>query len=139
VTGDRLAGIAAFAVVVAGVAIGFATIGTPQHVRLVERDHRRVSDLERIEAALRVDPSTRGTALPALAGRRWPRDPLTGKPYVYLRETATRYRLCATFELPSDAAEDDGFWRHGPGLTCFREDSRAGGTPDRGFAPIELR
>lgn len=63
-TGERLAGIAAFAVVVTGVAIGFATIGTPQHVRLVERDHRRVGDLQRIEAALRVDPSTPGAALP---------------------------------------------------------------------------
>lgn len=131
-TAEQLAGLAAFAVVVGGVGIGFATIGTPQHVRLVELDRRRVSDLQLIDGTVRDNAARRpaGSEVPARYGETWVRDPLTGQPYGYRRESPTRYVLCATFALPSDADTVEARWRHGAGLTCFRED-RASARPDR--------
>jgi hypothetical protein len=129
VTAERIAGIGAFIVVVAGVAIGFATIGPPQHVRAVELDHRRVSDLQSIERSIHYVDSRRRSetvSTPLRARDTWPRDPETGKPYDYRREDATRYRLCATFALPSDADGSTwvtGGWRHGVGRTCYRLDA----------------
>jgi hypothetical protein len=140
-TVERIAGIAAFAVVVLGVAIGFAAIGPPQHVRLVELDRRRVSDLQSIENTLRFDPAEHVTGfqpkLPSQRGNDWPRDPLTSEPYGYQRENATRYRLCATFALPSDADENPLRWRHGAGRTCYRLDISAA-RREQVFNPIRL-
>ena len=137
-TGERIAGIAAFVVVVGGVALGFATIGPPQHVRLVELDRQRVSDLQIIDGTVRSDyRRPAGSEVPARYGETWPRDPLTGQPYEYRRETTSRYVLCATFALPSDGAETR--WRHGAGRTCYREDRNSGAEPDRGITRVDLR
>lgn len=130
-TGERIAGIAAFAVVVGGVAIGFATIGPPQHVRLVEADQRRVADLRQIESLLHLDSGQRPAdgAVPDRPGAGWPRDPLTRKPYEYHRDSAARYRLCAVFALPSGEEDGDSGWRHGAGRTCYRLSSVGSGRP----------
>ncbi len=128
-TAERIAGIGAFAVVVAGVAIGFATIGPPQHMRLIELDHRRVSDLQSIERSIHYSEVRLAGGIvtaPPRAGAGWPRDPVTGQPYEYHRESARQYRICATFALPS-AADSTTYltagWRHGAGRTCYRLDS----------------
>jgi hypothetical protein len=129
VNGERVAGIAAFAVVVAGVAIGFAAIGPPQHVRLIELDHRRVSDLQTIERSIHYAESRRAPdriTAPPRSRAGWPRDPATGRPYEYHRESDTRYRVCAVFALPSDADSTTygtAGWRHGAGRTCYRLDT----------------
>jgi hypothetical protein len=137
VTGDRIAGIAVFAVVVGGIAIGFAAIGPPQHVRLAELDRRRVSDIRTIESILHLESNQRstdaGVAVPDRASADWPHDPLTGKPYEYHRESPARYQLCATFALPSDADADDSRWSHGAGRTCYRLSSVGRGKPERVF------
>ena len=129
-TGERIAGIGAFAVVVAGVAIGFAAIGPPQHMRTIELDHRRVENLQSIERSIHDAGVPRGSAVataPPRSRASWPRDPATGQPYEYHRDSATRYRLCAVFALPSDTDSVTSFaagWRHGAGRTCYRLDSR---------------
>jgi hypothetical protein len=135
-TAERIAGIAVFGLVVAGVAIGFATIGPPQHVRLIELDHQRVNDLQSIENSVRdVDSLRRSQTVIAPPRSRldWPRDPVTRQPYEYRRETATRYRLCATFGLPSAADPTDSVparWRHGQGRACYHLDARAADEPN---------
>jgi hypothetical protein len=139
-TGERVAGAAVFAVVAVSIAIGFATIGPPQHVRLVELDQRREFDLRDIEARLHLEsnerPSNAGSALPDRPVDSWPHDPVTRKPYEYHRESAARYRLCATFALPSDADANDAPWRHGAGRTCYRLSSVGRGWPHRMFTTI---
>jgi hypothetical protein len=134
-TGERAAGIAVFAVVAVSIAIGFATIGPPEHVRLTELDRRRVYDLRDIESRLHLEsnqrPADAGTALPDRPADSWPLDPVTRKPYEYHRESAARYRLCATFALASDASADDSPWRHGAGHTCYRLSSVGRGEPQR--------
>jgi hypothetical protein len=127
--GERIAGIAAFAVVVAGLAAGFAAIGPPRHVRLMDLDRRRVSDLQSIARRIQGDTTgRRGPMAPATSQRRdgWPHDPETGRPYDYRRESATRYRLCATFALAADS-DVAAAWRHGAGRTCYRLDAASAG------------
>lgn len=123
--GERIAGVAAFAVVVAGLAAGFAAIGPPAHVRQMELDRRRVSDLQSIAQRIRENATgRRGPTAPATSQRRdgWPHDPETGRPYDYHRESVTRYRLCATFALAADS-DVAATWRHGAGRTCYRLDA----------------
>ncbi|HEY0382318.1 MAG TPA: hypothetical protein VGC72_08975 [Candidatus Elarobacter sp.] len=135
-TGERIAGIAVFAVVIGGIALGFAAIGPPQHVRLAELDRRRMYDLQDIESRLHLEsnqrPSDAGAAVPDRPADAWPRDPVTRRPYEYHRETAGRYRLCATFALPSD--DEESRWRHGAGRTCYRLSSARADQPERAFS-----
>ena len=137
---ERIAGIAVFAVVVVAITIGFTTIGPPQHMRLVELDQRRVYDLRDIESRLHLEsnqrPSDPESALPQRPVDNWPRDPLTGKPYEYHRESAARYQVCATFALASEADADDSPWRHGAGRTCYRLSSVGPGRPARMFTSV---
>ena len=130
---ERAAGIGAFAVVAGAVALGFAAIGSPQHVRLAELDHRRLSDLQTIVFELHDDGARRaaaGRALPARAEAGWPHDPLTAERYGYRRESRTRYRLCATFALPFEHDDAATSWRHPAGPACFRFDVSVP-SPDR--------
>jgi hypothetical protein len=127
VNAERIAGVGVFAVVVAGIAIGFATIGSPQHMRAIELDHRRVSDLQSIERMVHRADSRRPAGTATAPPRRrddWPRDPQTGEPYGYARLSPTHYVLCAAFALPSDAdgAASDTAWPHRAGRTCYRLD-----------------
>ena len=139
-TGERIVGVAVCAVVVGSIAIGFATIGPPQHVRLVELDQRRVYDLRDIESRLHLEsnqrPTDAGAALPDRAVDDWPHDPETRNPYEYHRDGAERYRLCATFALPSVADANDSPWRHGAGRTCYRLSSVGRSRPQRMFTTV---
>lgn len=124
---ETIAGVVVLAVVAGGVAVGFATIGPPQHMRLVSLDRRRVDDLRSIaldfrngehgQGATRLPPRLNVTDDPNSSLR----DPATGKPYEYQRESASRYRLCATFDL-ADSAYGEGGWQHGAGRQCFEFD-----------------
>lgn len=141
---ERVAGIGAFAIVVAGVAIGFAAIGPPQHMRRAELDRQRVDDLQSIvrrihhgETGRRPGPVT----APPLRRGDWPRDPETRQPYDYRRESASRYRLCATFALVGEADDGDvgASWRHGAGRTCYLLDATSDqARPERVFTPGSL-
>jgi hypothetical protein len=130
VTFERVAGIGAFAIVVAGLAIGFAAIGPPDHMRRAALDRRRVDDLHSIARRIHHGETGRPpgpVTLPLRLRGDWPRDPETRLPYEYARESARRYRLCATFAEAAEADDTDAgaSWRHGAGRTCYRLDARS--------------
>jgi hypothetical protein len=131
---ERIAGIVTFVLVAGGVALGFAATGSPQRMRLVELDRRRVENLTSLADDLRDGYGARGAPrLPDRLSRTddpdpRKRDPQTGKPYEYEREGAKRFRLCATFALASEPTTDTrDAWAHGAGRTCFRFDLSRGG------------
>lgn len=131
-TAERIGALAAMVLVAGGVAGGLALLGTPQHQRELQIDRRRIADLRTIAAALnhRYAPQAHvqrplPQRLPKDLGDGYPAtttpvDPVSGTPYTYVRESASRYRLCATF---AQAAASDGGYNdrpHGAGTRCFR-------------------
>jgi hypothetical protein len=141
---ERVGLLAAALVVAGGLVSGFALIGSPSHQRDLELDRRRVGDLSDAAAAVqaRFHPGDDRTMVPLPAalphdlvvqyGNRAieTTDPRDHRPYVYVRESPTRYRLCATFALPS--TDEGGYgrsWPHGAGLHCYRFDLTIGTEP----------
>jgi hypothetical protein len=134
--------LAAALLVAGGLAGGFALIGSPGHQRDLELDRRRVADLADIAGALqrRFHPSDgAAAALPKTLPHDLlvlyvqrpveTNDPADHQPYAYARESATRYRLCATFV--GAIAEYGGFaeWPHPAGRHCFEFDTVHGAEP----------
>jgi hypothetical protein len=118
VTLERIAATVTVVVVAGGVAAGFAAIGPPSRARALALDSRRIDDLTTIVGML----NDRDGPLPVVftATPAVPHDPATGAPYVYVREDAGRYRLCATFTNASDADDPIAVWHHPAGPACFR-------------------
>ena len=145
-TVERIGVLAAALVVAGGLAGGFALIGSPAHQRDLELDRRRVADLGVIVMALerRFHPD-KGPVVPL--PRTLPRDlsetyterrietsdPATRQPYSYVRSTATRLQLCATFALASEGDGDGGYrnWPHPAGTHCYAFDIARGAGPIR--------
>ncbi len=128
----------AVVLVVAAVAFGFWTLGSPLRQREAAWDARRVADLRAIAAEIhaywkrkdeiqaRVLPdSLRALASAAGAQPLSLQDPLTGQPYEYRRQEGPAYELCAMFARPSagygreTASRPPSFWDHPRGLRCF--------------------
>ena len=134
--------VAAATVVIAGLVV----LGTPSHARERKLDALRTDDLATISAA--VDQYwNKHSALPdsldSLVSTheldRLPKDPQTDSRYTYLASGARSYRLCATFQQPSDTLENttrntnvvfsnggrtifvpvNRTWRHSKGESCF--------------------
>lgn len=119
---------AAVALVGVGIIAGFLAAGSPQRARQVALDRERVRNLGEIErqlerssrdatAPLRLETNIVGTRED---GTSIAKDPVTGEPYGYQRLGPTRYRICATFSLPS-IPQDMGAqcWQHFAGHRCF--------------------
>ena len=132
---ERIAAIAVGVMVAGGLAAGFAITGSPGHQRAVQLDEGRIDDLRSLSA--RIDERHGGPKGPhglpvRLASADRPsrgdgsdgaRDPVSGQPYGYTREDAGHYRLCATFANAVKAADqNDGYWPHPAGRTCWRFD-----------------
>ena len=123
-TVSRAIAVAAILIVAAIVVAAFVTIGSPNHTRAEALDRQRVSDLGDAAAELHEDYG----AGPLPAALPQPRhDPVSGKPYQYQRLNDNRYRLCATFELPTPPDQRAGpytntFWHHPPGRFCYTLD-----------------
>jgi hypothetical protein len=119
--------IAATAVtIVSGVVVAaFLTIGPPNRARAEALDRQRLRDLGDAAAELHEDYS----AQPLPVALTHPRhDPVSDKPYDYQRLSGNRYRLCATFDLPTPPDQPynpdaSGFWRHPAGRFCYTLDS----------------
>jgi len=124
VTISRAITVAAILIVVAIVVAAFVTIGSPNHARAEALDRQRVSDLADVAAELHEDYG----AGPLRAALPQPRhDPVSSKPYEYQRLGENRYRLCATFELPTPPDQRTGpdvntFWHHSAGRFCYTLD-----------------
>jgi hypothetical protein len=133
VTFGRIATIVTIVVVGGGLAAGFAAIGPPSRARTAALDLRRLDDLNTIADRLR----DRGGQLPVFytGGTGVPRDPATGAPYVYVKESESRYRLCATFAAAGGTDDPYPHWPHPAGAACYRV-ARGGVVPiGEAFAP----
>ena len=124
--------------VLASVAVGFWTLGSPLRQREAAWDSKRVSDLRAIAGEIRAQwtrtDETRARQLPASlsalvsAPGAQPlslQDPITGRPYEYLRRGGSAYELCATFARVSDEYRRESetsppsFWDHPRGRVCL--------------------
>lgn len=118
---SRAITVAAILIVIGIVVAAFVTIGSPKHARAEALDRQRVSDLGDLAAELHEDYG----AGPLPAAVPQPRhDPVSGQPYEYQRLGDNRYRLCATFELPTSPDQRTGpdvttFWHHPAGRFCY--------------------
>ncbi len=122
---SRAIAVTAILIVVAVVVAAFVTIGSPKHARAEALDRQRVLDLGDTATGLHEDYG----AGPLPAALPQPRhDPVSAKPYEYQRLGGNRYRLCATFELPTPPEQRAGpyvntFWRHPAGRFCYTLDA----------------
>jgi hypothetical protein len=130
------AGVAATVAAVVVVIAGLVMLGTPGQARARRLDGMRVNDLSTLSLA--VDeywakhaalPATLDTLVSAHQVDRMVTDPQSNRPYTYLVSGERSYRLCATFQQPSDTgdarhgsmlvAPNARTWRHGAGESCF--------------------
>ena len=124
---------------------GLILLGTPSHARERRLDEMRVDDLASLSSAIdqywakrAALPDSLDSLVSAQQLDRVPKDPGTNTPYTYLRSGERSYRLCATFQHPSDTSaitrapnvifypngnaqyvSDAHSWRHGAGESCF--------------------
>lgn len=111
--------------VIAGMVLGFMTIGPPNHARDVAIDQKRVDDLQDIAGRLRTryrDTGDLPTTLPSNFARS--HDPVTNQPYTYRKVDPSHFMLCATFTTASENDDSIGttFWKHGAGSKCYTLD-----------------
>jgi hypothetical protein len=138
-------------VVILGVVIGaFFLVGSPEKGREQRFDDQRSQNLQTIRYQ-GVDEFVRRTEnLPAsleeiqktIVINAVPDpfiDPETGAPVEYEKTGDASYALCATFDLPSDAATSpngDVFWTHGAGRTCFKLQIQSTGPTSKSSVPV---
>lgn len=138
-TTRRVSPAAVAATIAAALAViaGLSILGTPTHARERRLDEMRVQDLSMLSQQLDgywVKHAALPDSLDSLVTThqidRVPHDPATGARYSYVASSARSYRLCATFQQPSDTTESypqvtaaggrvPRSWRHGAGESCF--------------------
>jgi len=96
---------AACLAVAGGLALGFSEIGSPAHNRSVALDERRVTAIEEIAEQLTGVSRDAPGRMPAPEFRYRVR-PEAWDQITYTRTGRHSYRLCATFDLPSDVESD---------------------------------
>lgn len=128
----------AVALVLAAVALGFRTLGSPTRQREAAWDSVRVTNLRSIAGEIRAQwkrkddaqmrrlpESLRALVLTPGAQPLSLQDPVTGQSYEYQVREGSAYELCATFARASDeyrglpAGLPPSFWRHESGRRCF--------------------
>lgn len=133
---DRFFAIAAASVVVLGVLVGFALLGSPIQQRRIRSDQQRLQNLYAISEdiyaqAMRSQDLDEPVTLPStLSDTLQTTDPISGEPYVYRPLEGTKYELCATFQtdntirrLQIDPIPGEAFWKHPEGNHCFQFDA----------------
>jgi type II secretory pathway pseudopilin PulG len=120
------AAIIAVVVVVITVVAGLVVAGSPKVERQRRLDERRTQDLEILVAAINRHYTHHQSLPPSLDTLRIehqllmpPVDPETRAPYRYEVTGPTGYRLCATFQQPSNDAFGRASWAHDTGTVCF--------------------
>jgi hypothetical protein len=127
----RLAVVGSITAVVAAVAAGLWSIGSPGEQRLRRLDERRVSDLIQLSQAIYRHHNERH-ALPSAASdvvngslrglSRLPLDPSTEEPYEYRVTGERKFELCAVFSGASRSVDANDFWYHDAGRRCYEFD-----------------
>jgi len=133
------------AAVIAMIVLGFFIVGSPTKQRQMRMDEQRVNDLSALQGEI-INYWTLKDTLPTsiddlkndIRGFIPPFDPETREPYEYSVVDPLKFKLCATFDLPSQHSNIDGktypvsvpyyyggypatseLWDHGSGLKCF--------------------
>ena len=132
----RMVNWAVGALVLATIIAGFFIIGTPQELRKMKQDDRRVQDLQNLQWQIvnywqqkETLPTSLEQLLDPISGATIPVDPVTGESYTYERTGNQAFKLCATFAAegkatnpsiakPIDMSMDEN-WQHGVGEKCF--------------------
>ena len=129
--GGRSLAIAATVVVVATLIGAVVVTGGPSTQRELRLDEQRARDLDQIVTAVNAY-SVRHNAIPLSLDSmvpdqlaQVPRDPVTRQPYSYAATGPKNFRICATFQRPTE--EDDGGARiygkpwdhHARGPACY--------------------
>lgn len=114
------------AFVVAAIALGLYTIGTPADARARRLDERRVRALQVIAGSIDQYWRDRGQLPPSIAElMRDPRsvsetkDPVSGQPFAYRIAGERRYELCADFAREASGLPESRQWAHPAGRHCF--------------------
>jgi len=124
----RVNGLAVIAVIVVAVTVvaGLFLAGSPSIARQRRLDERRTEDLQLIARSIDNYYSHHQALPPYLDTlsrthelRDVPVDPGTHAPYRYEVTGPTGYRLCATFQQPSNDAFGPGPFAHDTGSVCF--------------------
>lgn len=135
--------------IVAGVVTAFFVVGLPSTERARRMDLQRVNNLQQISYALDSYYALKKDIpndLQELSGKQdvyieTINDPQTKEPYSYRKLEATKYELCATFELAASDTTDpngprsmpyaggpyDTMWKHSAGRQCFELQVRTAG------------
>jgi hypothetical protein len=123
---DTRAAVAATALVIVVVILGFRVLGSPANQRLVQADLRRVNALSQLAQQINRQWMTAGKTLPSNLDEfssSLKQDPVSGKVFVYHAKSSDEYDLCATFATDESdarmhAAADR--WIHPKGDFCFQ-------------------
>lgn len=126
---NGLAAIAAGAVVVAVVVLGFRDLGGPRTQRKIQGDLRTVRTLAELAQQINGKWVYGGKVLPGDL-EKFPnsvkQDPISGNSFRYHAKSSHEYELCATFavesrDVPATNATDT--WSHPKGDYCFQFDA----------------
>lgn len=121
-------------IIVASIVGGFFLIDSPQITRMKKRDQERVMHLNNIRSIITSDYINTKVLPTDLSAPKFSGniDPSTNQLYEYRLIDATKYELCATFELPADDPQKNGYsapypsggenWDyHQEGRQCFEQ------------------
>lgn len=129
---ERSFGLAATAVIVLAVVLGFASIGSPAHQRAYSLDEQRVQRMGQMQDAIHrywKFPAEPGkNTRPPLLGQLHmysvnAKDPASGRPFDFQTGAWPKYTLCTTFDEDNTGATLSR-WVHPAGYYCFRLDAR---------------
>lgn len=116
--------------IVASIVWGFVVLGSPRTQKLYKYDSAKFSDLENISWQVNSYYEMEGSLPESLSDLSSsvnyfvvPLDPQSGKPYEYVKKSASKYNLCAEFNFSTDdvnySAPVQSTWNHPAGKYCF--------------------
>jgi type II secretory pathway pseudopilin PulG len=118
--------VALSAIALAAIVVGFAVIGSPDHVRRQRLDEQRVAELKTLSESIRGFRRNYGhlpDTLEQLTTSGALYQQMRHGPYEYRTTGDSAFELCAEFAEPwSDAATaagNPGPWSHRQGRSCF--------------------
>ena len=103
--------VAVVVIIIASIVGGFFLIDSPQITRMKKRDQERVMHLNNIRNIITSDYINTQVLPTDLSEPKFSSniDPKTNQPYEYQLIDATKYGLCATFELPDEDPQKNGY------------------------------
>ncbi len=135
---NKIMAISSLVVIIASIVGGFVIMGSPQTVRLMRFDERKINDLQNIQWQI-VNYWQQKHSLPLaltdlsdpISNYQIPLDPQTGVAYDYRVLGPEEFELCADFNLanrdntapaimrPTQLGDVQQNWEHETGYTCF--------------------